>query len=137
MAKDKELAVYVAVYDSVDAARADLDAIEQLHKDDIVGTYDAAVVDQQKGKPHIVKRMDRPAVRVIPEEFGFGRLPRKELKEAAEELAANEAGLIVVGEPTLEKGFDKAVTRATKTLKHTVDATTEELAQEMKEAVES
>ena len=136
MAKDKELAVYIAVYDSIDAARDDLNALEQLHKDDLVGTYDAAIVDQQKGKPHIVKRMDRPFMRVIPETLGFGPLSRKELKDAAAELAANEAGLIVVGEPTLEKGFDKAVTRAAKTLKLSVDATTDELAKEMKEAVE-
>ena len=74
---------------------------------------------------------------MIPEELGFGPLSRKELKEAAEELGANQAGLIVVGEPTLEKAFDKAVTRAAKTLKQTVDATTDELAAEMKQAVQS
>ena len=50
-------------------------------------------------------------------------LARKELKAAAEELSANQAGLIVVGEPTMEKAFDKAVTRAAKTFKQTVDAT--------------
>jgi hypothetical protein len=137
MAKERELAIYVGVYDEVDAARADMDAIEQLHKDDLIGTFDAAVVDQQKGKAHIVKRMDRPVVRVIPEELGFGPLSRKELKEAAAELSANQAGLIVVGQPTLEKGFDKAVTRATKIVKRTVDATTDEIAQEMKEAAGS
>ncbi len=137
MAKERDLALYTAVYDNVDAAKADLDAIEQLHKDDLVGTFDAAVVDQEKGKPHIVKRMDRPIVRVIPEELGFGPLKRKELKEAATELGANQAGLIVVGQPTLEKGFDKAVTRATKVLKRTVDATADEIADEMKEAAQS
>ena len=134
MAKERDLAVYTAIYDNVDAAKADLDAIEQLHKDDLIGTFDAAVVDQEKGKPHIAKRMDRPIVRVIPEELGFGPLKRKELKEAAAELSANQAGLIVVGQPTLEKGFDKAVTRATKVLKHTMDATADEIAEEMKEA---
>ena len=136
MAKERELAVFIAVYDSVDAAKADLDAIEALHKDDFVGTFDAAVVDQEKGKPHIVKRLDRPVVRVIPEELGFGPLSRKELKDAAQELGDNQAGLIVIGQPTLEKGFDKATTRAAKVLKRTVDATTEELAREMKEAVQ-
>jgi hypothetical protein len=136
MAKERDLSVYTAVYDNVDAAKADLEAIEQLHKDDLVGTFDAAVVDQEKGKPHIVKRLDRPIVRVIPEELGFGPLKRKELKEAAAELGSNQAGLIVVGQPTLEKGFDKAVTRATKVLKHTVDATADEIAAEMKEAAQ-
>jgi len=136
MATDKQVALYIAVYDSVDPARADLDAIQQLHEEDLVGTYDAAVVDQKNGKPHIVKRMDRPRLRVIPEELGFGPLSRKELHAAAEELGANQAGLIVVGEPTVEKAFDKAVTRAAKTLKQTVDVTTDELAAEMKQAVQ-
>jgi hypothetical protein len=86
------------------------------------------MVDQEKGKPHIVDRMDRPIVRVIHEALGFGPLKRKELKEAAEELGAHQAGLIVAGQPTLGKGFDKAVTRATEVLQHTVDATADEIA---------
>jgi len=137
MAKERELAVFTAVYDSVDSAKADLDAIETLHKDDFLGTFDAAVVDQKNGKRHIVKRLDRPVVRVIPEELGFGWLRHKELQEAAAELGANQVGLIVIGEPTLEKGFDIAVTRATKVVKQTVDATTDEIAEEMKAAAGS
>ena len=136
MAKERDLAVFTAVYDSVDDAEADLKDIEELHKDDLVGTFDAAVVNQEKGKPHIVKRMDRPMVRVIPEELGFGPLTRKELKEAGSELQANQAGLIVVGQPTLEKGFDKAVTRAAKVMKRTMDPTADEIAQEMKETAQ-
>ena len=69
----------------------------------MIGQYDAAVIDKEGGKPHVVKRMDRPRIRVIPEWFGGGTLPRKELHEAAEQLTANQAGLIAVGEPTIEK----------------------------------
>lgn len=137
MAKEKDLAVYVGVYESVDLAEADLDAIEQLHKDELIGTFDAAVVDNENGKPHIVKRMDRPMVRVIPQWFSSGLLSRKELHNAAAQLGAGRAGLIVVGEPTLEKAFDKAVTRATKTVKQVIDSTTDELAEEMKEAAQA
>jgi len=36
-------------------------------------------------------------VRVIPEALGFGPLLRQELNAAAAELAASQAGLIVVG----------------------------------------
>ena len=39
-----------------------------------------------------------------------------------------------MGEPTLDKAFDKAVTHASKKLKHVVDATADELAKEMKAA---
>jgi hypothetical protein len=104
MAEKKQLVIYAAAYETADAALADLDAIEQLHKDQMIGQYDAAVIDKQDGKPHVVKRMDRPHIRVIPEWFGGGTLPRKELHEAAEQLTASQAGLIAVGEPPSNKG---------------------------------
>ena len=135
MAEKKQLVVYAAAYESAEAALADLDAIEQLHKDEIIGQYDAAVIDQQDGKPHVAKRMDRPHVRVIPEWFGGGTLPRKELHDAAEQLTANQAGLIAVGEPTIEQGLDKAFTKAAKVVKRTVEATTDQITSELQEAL--
>jgi uncharacterized membrane protein len=135
MAEKKQLVVYAAAYGTVDAALAELDAIEQLHKDELIGSYDAAVIDKENGKPHIVKRMDRPRVRVIPEAFGGGQLPRKELKDAAQELTAKQAGLIVVGEPTIDKALDNAITGAAKVVKHSVDATTDQIASELQEAL--
>ncbi len=137
MAEKKVLVVYAAAYETVEAALADLDAIEQLHKDKMVGQYDAAVIDKEDGKPHVVKRMDRPHIRVIPEWFGGGTLPRKELHEAADQLTANQAGLIVVGEPTIEEGVDKALTKAGKVVKRTVEATTDEITSELQEALKS
>ena len=68
--------LYTAVYGKVQDALDDLDAIEQLHKDEIIGKFDAAVIDKEDGKPHIVKRVDHPRIRVIPEMFGGGALPR-------------------------------------------------------------
>jgi hypothetical protein len=76
-------------------------------------------------------------VRVIPEWFGGGTLPRKELKEAAAELTAGQAGLIAVGEPTIEKALDQALTKAERVVKHTVDATTDEITSELQEALKS
>jgi hypothetical protein len=134
MADQDNMVLYSAVYDDVNDALSDLDAIDQLHEDSIIGKFDAAVIDRENGQPHIVKRMDRPRIRVIPEAFGSGTLRRKELKEAASELSASEAALIVAGEPTLEKGFDKAVSKATKVVKRTLDATTDEVASELQEA---
>jgi catechol 2,3-dioxygenase-like lactoylglutathione lyase family enzyme len=135
MADKQSLVVYAAAYDSTEAALADLDAIEQLRKDEMIGHYDAAVIDQQNNKPHVVKRMDRPRTRVIPEWFGGGTLPRKELNEAAQELKAGQAGLIAVGEPTIEKGLDKAFTGAANVVKRAVDATTDEITSELQEAL--
>jgi len=135
MAEKKDLTIYAAAYPSVDAALADLDAVEQLHKDELIGQYDAAVIDQENGKPHVAKRIDRPRMRIIPEWFGGGTLPRKELHEAAEQLTASQAGLIVVGEPTIEKGVDKALTSAAKVVKRSVQATNEEITSELQEAL--
>ena len=133
----KPMVLYTATYNSVSDAMADLNAVEQLHKDKVIGKYDAAVIDKKDGKPHIAKRMDRPAIQIIPEWFGGGTLPRKELKDAAAELTAGQAGLIAVGEPTIEKAVDKALTNADKVVKHTVDATTDEIASELQEALKS
>jgi hypothetical protein len=137
MAEKEALVVYAAAYETVEAALADLDAIEQLHKDEAIGKYDAAVIDKEDGKPHVVKRMDRPHIRVVPEWFGGGALPRKELHEAAENLTANQAGLIAVGEPTIEQAVDKALTKAAKVVKRTMEATTDEITSELQEALKS
>ena len=137
MAEKKQLVIYAAAYETADAALADLDAIEQAHKDEVIGQYDAAVIDKQDGMPHVVRRMVRPHIRVIPERFGGGTLPRKELHEAAEQLTASQAGLIAVGEPTIEQGLDEALTRATKVVKRTVEATTDQITSELQEALQS
>jgi hypothetical protein len=132
-----DLVVFTAVYDDVNSALADLDAVEQLHMDDVIGKFDAAVIDKGEGKAQLVKRMDRPSARLIPELAGKGTLPRKELHEAADELTSGDAGLIVAGEPTIEKGLDKALTRSLNTAKHDINATTDELRNELIEAFKS
>jgi hypothetical protein len=137
MAEKKQLLVYAAAYETVEAALVDLDAIELEHMEEMIGQYDAAVIDKKDGKPHVAKRMDRPHIRVIPECFGGGTLPRKELHEAAKQLTASQAGLIAVGEPTIEQGLDKALTKAAKVVKRTVEATTDEITSELQEALKS
>lgn len=135
MPDSKRNLVYAAAYGNVTQALAGLDAIGQLHKNDAIGSYDAAVIDEENGKPHIVKRMDRPRVRVIPEVFGSGTLPRKELHEAAEALTAGQAGLIAVGDPTIEKAVDNAVSDAATVTKRFVEAAVDEIADELREAL--
>jgi len=137
MAEKKPMVMIAASYDTVSAATEALEAIEQLHKDQVIGSFDAAVIDKENGRPHIVKRMDRPRLRVIPEQMGGGTLPRKELEEAAGQLTANEAGLIAVGEPTIDKAISKALETADKVVKRTVDATTDEITSELQEALKS
>ena len=137
MADKKPMVVYAASYESLSSAEADLDAIEQLHKDKVIGEVDAAVIDKENGEPHVAKRLDRPRVRVIPQWFGGGTLPRTELHELAGQLTASQAGLIAVGEPTIEKALDKALTNADKVVKRNVAATTDEITSELQEALKS
>jgi hypothetical protein len=136
MADKDRLDVYAASFSSITDAQTALATIEQLYKQGAVGTLDAAVIDKENGKPHVVKRLDRPRIRVIPEWFGGGALPRKELHEAAEELTADQAGLLVVsGEPAIEKALDKALAGAAKVTKHKVDATIDQITSELQEAL--
>jgi hypothetical protein len=137
MASKEQLVLYATAFGSVAEAEDALSAIEQLHKDEVVGKFDAAVIDKENGKPHIAKRMDRPRMRVIPEWFGGGTLPRKELHEAAQELTADRAGLVVVGEPTIEKALDNVLTGTAQFVKHQLDATVDQVTRELREALKS
>jgi hypothetical protein len=131
MAEPEYVVVYAAAYPDVAAAQAVLDTIEHLQ---VAGRYDAAVIDKESGKPHVVKRMDRPHTRIIPEWFGGGALTRKELNEAAEELLADEAGLIVIGEATIEPALDKVFTGTAKVVKREMEATIDKITSELQEA---
>jgi hypothetical protein len=135
MAEQEQLVLYAAAYETVESAVSALATIEQMHKDKVIGKYDAAVIDQENGKPHVAKRVDRPRIRIIPEMFGGGALPRKELHEAAQTLTGNQAGLIAVGEPTIAEGVDKALTGAVNVVKRSVAATTDEITSELQEAL--
>jgi hypothetical protein len=119
--------LYEAVYESKDAALADLEAFDHMHDAELIGKYDAAVIDKENGKAHIVKRVDRPRINVIPELVGGGTLKTSELKEAAEELTPGQAALVVVGEPTIEKAFEDAVKQANKTAKQEFEQSTDDL----------
>jgi len=86
-----------------------------------------------KWKPHIVKRLDRPRARIIHEWFGHGELSRKELDDAATELAADEAGLVVIGSAAIEPALDK-VFAGTKVVREEIQATIDQITSELQEA---
>jgi hypothetical protein len=136
MAELEYVVVYAVTYPDVAAAQAALDTIEHLGKE-VAGPYDAAVVNRENGRAHVVKRMDHPHVRIIPEWFGGGALTRKELDEAAKELLADEAGLIVVGDATIEPALDKALSSTAHVFKREIQATVDQITTELQEAFES
>jgi uncharacterized membrane protein len=58
---DNPMFLYAGQYDSVDDAKADLDALKELHREHFVGTYDAAVITKnEKGKVKIVDKIEKP-----------------------------------------------------------------------------
>jgi hypothetical protein len=133
MAEPEYVVVYAATYPTVAAALAVLDTIEHLDRE-VSGPYDAAVVDKENGRAHVVRRLDHPRVHIIPERFGGGALTRKELDEAAGELLAAEAGLIVVGEATIEPALDKVFAGTAKVVRREIEATVGEITSELQEA---
>jgi hypothetical protein len=58
---DNPMFLYAAEYESVDDAKADLEALKKLHREHIVGTYDAAVLTKnEEGKVKIVDKTEKP-----------------------------------------------------------------------------
>jgi uncharacterized membrane protein len=58
---DNPLFLYAAEYESVDDAKADLETLKEMHREHIVGTYDAAVVTKnEEGKVKIVDKIEKP-----------------------------------------------------------------------------
>ena len=101
MAEKEALVVYAAAYETVPAALADLDAIEQLHKDKLIGQYGAAVIDHDNGKPRAVKRMDHPHIRVIPEWFGAVPCPaRSSMRRLRNSRPAGPGSLWLASQPS-------------------------------------
>jgi uncharacterized membrane protein len=58
---DNPVFLYVGEYDSVEDAKADLEELKELHREDVVGTYDAAVITKnEEGKVKIVDKIEKP-----------------------------------------------------------------------------
>jgi uncharacterized membrane protein len=142
--------IYVATYPNEMAARADYQAIKELHASGLVGSYDAAVVTKDtNGKVH--ENKDETATRhgawwgiaagaalgaiFPPSILGTAAaggliggvsghlskgMSRARVKELGDFIEPGHAGLVVVGESRVESAIEDAVTRAEK-------ATAEEL----------
>lgn len=148
--------LYVAAYSSEADARADYEALKDLHAAGVVGTYDAAVVTKSDGKVHVHKH-EKPtqhgawsglavgAVVGIPfpapviasgvvgaaaggliGHFWRG-MSRSDVKEIGEFLDDGEAALVIVGTSKLEEYLDKTLARAERRLSKELDAEADEL----------
>jgi uncharacterized membrane protein len=58
---DNPVFLYIGEYDSVEDAKADLEELKELHREHVVGTYDAAVITKnEEGKVKIVDKIEKP-----------------------------------------------------------------------------
>src|ERR687897_1244728 len=58
---DNPMFLYAGEYENVDDAKADLETLKEMHREHIVGTYDAAVVTKNEvGKVKIVDKIEKP-----------------------------------------------------------------------------
>jgi uncharacterized membrane protein len=144
MSKADGTFLYLATYPDEISARADYQAVKQLHSAGIVGSYDAAVVTKDAaGKVH--ENKDETATRhgawwgiaagaavgvLFPPAVlgaaaaggvigGVGGhlakgMSRSRAKELGDFIDPGQAGLVVIGETRLEEAIEKAVTRAEK-----------------------
>jgi uncharacterized membrane protein len=144
MAKADGMFLFIGTYADEAAARDDYAIVKDLHAEDVVGTYDAAVITKDaSGKVHVNK--DEMATRhggwggaaagavigiLFPPAIigsavvggaigGIGGhlwrgLSRSDVKELGELIDSGEAALMVVGASTLEAALDKAKLKAEK-----------------------
>ena len=58
---DNPIFLYASEYDRVDDAKADLEELKELHREKLVGTYDAAVLTKtEEGKVKVVDKTEKP-----------------------------------------------------------------------------
>ena len=160
---DRPVFVYAALYDTVDDANFDYEAVLDLHAVGAIGTFDAAVVENDGEKVHVHKT-EKPTQHGAWAGIGVGALvgilfppsilagavvggsaggvighlrkgmPRGELKDFGETLDAGQAAIIVIGESKIQEQLQKAASRATKILEDQIDADADELKKELDEA---
>jgi uncharacterized membrane protein len=161
---DRPVFIYAATYGSKDEAEADYEVLLDLHADELVGTYDVAVIDKdEKDKVHVHKH-EKPtqhgawggiavgalcgvlfpagvvglaAVGGIVGGLGahFSRgLSRGDLKDLGDNLLEGEAALIVIGESRVEEQLDKALTRAEKSFQKELDTDSKDFKKALDEA---
>ena len=161
---DRPVFLYAAIYDDLDDAEADYEAVFELHAAGAIGTFDSAIITKDaEGKVHVSKT-EKPTQHGAWTGAGVGALvgllfppaligsavvgagagglighlkggmSRGDLKELGEELEAGNAAVIVLGESKIEEQLAKATQRANKLIEKQIDADADELERELESA---
>jgi uncharacterized membrane protein len=159
--------LFIATYDSLESATEDYEAIKQLHKDKVIGTYDAAVVSKgENGKVH-VKKHEKPTQHgawggvaagavlglLFPPGILIGAaaggliggaighfwrgMSRKDVLELGEFIDDGQAALVVVGESKIQAEVDKAIKKADKKISRQIEMDRKAFEKEIKEAAKA
>ena len=164
MSDNDNVFVFVATYGSVDDAQLDYQAVKDLHRQGLIGTYDAAVVEKSPdGKVHVHKT-ELPTrhgarggivvgallgilfpVSIIGSAIAGGvagglighfrrGLSRQDMKDLGQALDEGQAALVVIGESELAKKLEKATARAQKRLEKQMKVDAKEFDKELEAA---
>ena len=161
---DRPVFLYAAVYDTIEDAEADYEAVFDLHAAGAIGTFDSAVIRKEEDGKVRVTKTEKPTQHgawtgaavgalvglVFPPAIlgsaivgaGAGGLtehlrkgiPRGDLKELGDELESGSAAVIVLGESKIEEELEKALARSNKLIEKQVDADADELEREIEAA---
>jgi uncharacterized membrane protein len=165
VAKTDDTFVYLATYPDEMSARADYQAVKELHASGLVGAYDAAVVTKDAGG-HVHANKDETATRhgawwgiaagaavgllFPPSVLGAAAaggaigavsghlakgMSRSRAKEMGDFIDPGQAGLVVVGDAKVEQAIQQAVTRAEKETAEELGVDPKEIDKTLRQAI--
>jgi uncharacterized membrane protein len=157
---DRPVFIYAATYSGTDYAWADYDVLLELHAEQLVGTYDVAVIDRDEmGKVHVHKHekasqhgawggvavgalcgvlfplsvLGATAVGGLSGHFRKGLSP-EDVRELGEGLLEGEAALVVIRNSRVKERLDRALVRSEKVIETEVDADGKDFERDLEEA---
>jgi uncharacterized membrane protein len=161
---DRPVFLYAAIYNDIDAAESDYEAVFDLHAAGAIGTFDSAVIRREEDGKVRVTKTEKPTQHGAWTGAGVGALvgilfppaiigsaivgasagglighlskgiSRDDLKDLGGELEEGSAAVIVIGESKIEEQLGKAVKRANKLIEKQIDADADELKREIEAA---
>ncbi len=163
---NKTVVVYVATYANLNEAKADYEAVKQLHSAGIIGTYDAAVISKDATGKVTISKTEKPtqygawtglAVGVLVGLFfppyllweaaigaaagaligHFWRgLSRSDMKQIGDTLQESTATLIVIGQSKLQEALRDATKHAVKQFEKELSTDVKSFNKDLTEAVD-
>jgi uncharacterized membrane protein len=161
---DRPVFIYAARYATPDDAYADYDTLLDLHDEDLVGTYDVAIITKDDDGKVRVEKHEKPTQHAAWTGLAVGAvvgilfppsiiaaaavggiaggvighlargMSRSDMEELGGLLDDGQAGLVVVGESRIGEQLDKDLTRAEKSVEREIDADAKEFERELREA---